>query len=100
MRESWHPRWHAYLDDAEVPVRRVTPDFPAIDVPPGKHTLAMRFERPWWMHAAWLAWPVAALLGWLLAKNQRYQRSEDWLADKLLRLLRRIARIVLRTAAR
>jgi len=28
FRESWHPRWHAYLDGAPVPVRRVTPDFP------------------------------------------------------------------------
>ena len=32
VRESWHPRWHAYIDGVEVPVRRVTPDFPAVDV--------------------------------------------------------------------
>ena len=64
VRESWHPRWRAYIDGEEVPVRRVTPDFPAIDVPAGKHTLEMRFERPWWMHAAWLAWPLLSLLAW------------------------------------
>jgi len=64
IRESWHPRWHAYLDGNEVSVRRVTPDFPAVDVPPGKHTIEMRFERPWWMHAAWLAWPLLSLAAW------------------------------------
>ncbi len=61
IRESWHPRWHAYLDGEEIPVRRVTPDFPAVDVPPGKHTLEMRFERPWWAQAVWLLWPLAPL---------------------------------------
>jgi len=32
LRESWHPRWHAYVDGVDTPVRRVTPDFPAVDV--------------------------------------------------------------------
>jgi len=68
FRESWHPRWRAYVDGAGVPVRRVTPDFPAVDVPAGPHTLELRFERPWWVHAAWLAWPGAILLGWLAAR--------------------------------
>ncbi len=64
-RESWHPRWHAYVDGVEVPIRRVTPDFPAIDVEPGKHVLAFRFERPWWAQAAWLAWPGISIAAWL-----------------------------------
>lgn len=74
VRESWHPRWHAYLDGAEVPIRRVTPDFPAVDVPAGAHVLQLRFERPWWAHAAWLAWPGTALLAWL-ASRRRGPRS-------------------------
>jgi hypothetical protein len=73
VRESWHPRWHAYLDGEELPVRRVTPDFPAVDVPPGKHTLEMRFERPWWAHAAWLAWPLASLAAWFVLRRRRQQ---------------------------
>jgi hypothetical protein len=71
VRESWHPRWHAYLDGEEIDVRRVTPDFPAVDVPAGKHTLEMRFERPWWAHAAWLAWPLTALAAWFVTRRLR-----------------------------
>jgi hypothetical protein len=69
-RESWHPRWHAYIDGARVPVRRVTPDFPAADVPPGRHVLAFRFERPWWAHATWLAWPLMAVLAWAATRRR------------------------------
>ena len=65
FRESWHPRWHVYLDGAEARVRRVTPDFPAVDVPTGKHVIQLRFERPWWAHLAWLAWPGTAFAAWL-----------------------------------
>jgi hypothetical protein len=53
----------------------VTPDFPAVDVPPGKHTLAMRFERPWWAHAAWLVWPLTALGAWFVLRR-RDRRGE------------------------
>jgi len=70
-RESWHPRWHAYVDGVEQPVRRVTPDFPAVDVPAGHHVVTFRFRRPWWLHAAWLAWPLAALAGWLATRHRR-----------------------------
>lgn len=77
VRESWHPRWHAYIDGEEVPVFRVTPDFPAVEVPPGQHTLAMRFERPWWAHVSWLAWPLAALAAWFVQRRfvQRRRRQ-------------------------
>jgi hypothetical protein len=71
VRESWHPRWRAYLDDKEIAVYRVTPDFSAVDVPAGTHTLSMRFERPWWAHASWLAWPLTALAAWLVLRRLR-----------------------------
>jgi hypothetical protein len=71
IHESWHPRWHAYIDGNEVPVRRVTPDFPAVDVPAGKHTIEMRFERPWWALAVWLLWPGTALGAWLVTRRKK-----------------------------
>ena len=62
FRESWHPRWHAYVDGIEKPIRRVTPDFPAVDITsPGKHVIALRFERPFWAWACWLFWPGLTL---------------------------------------
>ena len=73
IRESWHPQWRAYLDGEPIAVRRVTPDFPAVDVPPGKHTISLRFERPWWALASWLAWPGAAVLAWLLTRRRKVE---------------------------
>ena len=64
-RESWHPRWHAYIDGKPAAIRRVTPDFPAVDVPAGATLLQFRFERPWWAQVVWLAWPGAVLAAWL-----------------------------------
>jgi hypothetical protein len=75
FRESWHPRWRAYLDGAAVPIRRVTPDFPAVDAPPGRHLLQLRFERPWWAHASWLAWPGVPLLAWLALRRLARRRK-------------------------
>lgn len=79
VRESWHPRWHAYIDGEEVPVRRMTPDFPAVDVPAGTHELSLRFERPWWMWLAWFVWPGVSLLAWFGVKklNARNRPSES-----------------------
>jgi hypothetical protein len=74
VRESWHPRWHAYVDGVEVAVRRVTPDFPAVDVPAGTHVLQLRFERPWWAQLAWLAWPGTVLLAWLGLRGYHRRR--------------------------
>jgi hypothetical protein len=71
IRESWHPRWRAYIDGEPVPIRRVTPDFPAVDVPAGAHTISLRFERPWWANAAWLAWPGISVLAWLLTRRRK-----------------------------
>jgi hypothetical protein len=75
FRESWHPRWRAYLDGAPVSIRRVTPDFPAVDVPAGRHLLQLRFERPWWAHASWLAFPGIPLAAWLALRRLARRRA-------------------------
>jgi hypothetical protein len=77
VHESWHPRWHAFVDGNEVPVRRVTPDFPAVDVTtPGKHTIELRFQRPTWLLLSWLLWPGTALVAWLVLRR-RARREEE-----------------------
>jgi hypothetical protein len=75
FRESWHPRWTGLIDGKIVPVRRLTPDFPALDVPAGRHTVALRFDRPWWALAAWLLWPLAVLLGWAATRRRQPSTS-------------------------
>lgn len=62
IRESWHPRWRATVDGAPARLRRVSPDFLAVDVGPGTHALRLRFARPWWTWALWLTWPLTAVL--------------------------------------
>jgi hypothetical protein len=69
VRESWHPRWRATLDGAPVAVRRITPDYMAVDVPRGEHALELRFHRPAWL---WLLWLLAPLL--VLAARLRERR--------------------------
>jgi hypothetical protein len=59
IRESWHPRWRATLDGVPVAVRRITPDYMAVDVPRGTHALELRFRRPVWV---WLLWGLPVLL--------------------------------------
>jgi hypothetical protein len=61
VRESWHPRWRATLDGTPVAVRRITPDYMAVDVPRGEHTLELRFRRPAWLWLLWMLGPVLVL---------------------------------------
>jgi len=84
VRESWHPRWRGYIDGAEVPVRRVTPDFPAIDVPAGRHKLSFRFDRPWWANASWLAWPLTVIGAWLFTRRRRAKRPKVRVIDRVI----------------
>jgi hypothetical protein len=84
VHESWHPRWHAFVDGNEVRVRRVTPDFPAVDVGPGKHTIELRFERPLWLLLAWLAWPGTALLAWLAVRRFDRRRARPLPAARVV----------------
>lgn len=74
VRESWHPRWRATVDGAPVPVRRVTPSFLAVDVPPGAHALRLAFARPWW---SWALWALPLLLVLLAAAVTARRRADD-----------------------
>lgn len=74
VRESWHPRWRAFLDGAAVPIRRVTPDYMAVEVPESKHELELRFERPLWTWLLWLLWPGLSAAAW--AVEGRLERGD------------------------
>lgn len=71
IRESWHPRWRAYVDGVATSLRRVTPDFPAVDIGPGRHTLELRFKRPQWALWIWLLWPGLTIAAWLALRTAR-----------------------------
>jgi hypothetical protein len=71
IRESWHPRWTATLDGHPVAIRRVTPDYMAIDVPPGAHTIALHFHRAAWSWLLWLLWPALVAAAWLFERRRR-----------------------------
>ena len=45
LSESYYPQgWKAFLDGKEIPIFRADYHFRAIVIPPGKHTVVMRFE--------------------------------------------------------
>jgi hypothetical protein len=73
-RVSWNPRWRVAVDGEDVPVRRLSPDFIAADVPPGEHTLRFRFRRPWWQLALW---PLCAAFVIAIYAWERRSRSSS-----------------------
>ena len=45
LSETYYPKgWKAFLDGREIPIYRVDYQFRAVVVPPGRHTVVMRFE--------------------------------------------------------
>ncbi len=44
--EVWHPGWRATLDGAPVPILRTNGAFLGVDIPSGRHQLAMSFHPP------------------------------------------------------
>ena len=75
IRESWHPRWTATLDGEPARIRRVTPDYMAIDVPAGEHTFQLDFDRPKWIWFLWVLWPWLAISGWVAEKWLRMRAT-------------------------
>jgi hypothetical protein len=72
IRESWHPRWRATIDGAAARIRRVTPDYLALDVPDGDHALRVQFDRPVWTWILWLVGP--GLVAAAAAGERRWRR--------------------------
>lgn len=45
-----YPGWHAFVDDAEVPIHQVNGSFMGVNVPPGHHEIRFRFRPGWLIH--------------------------------------------------
>ena len=54
LADTHYPGWHAYVDGQRVALLRANWLFRAVALPPGEHTVEMRYE------------PVAAPVGWLV----------------------------------
>ena len=50
--EAHYPGWRAYVSGRETPIRHVNIAFRGLTVPPGDHTVEMRFEAPWIVRGA------------------------------------------------
>jgi hypothetical protein len=45
---AWSPKWHARLDGRAVPILRGPDSLIGVALPPGDHTIALRFQRDTW----------------------------------------------------
>jgi hypothetical protein len=44
---TYHPDWKAYVDGLEARTYRATPEYPAVLLTPGRHTVEFRYEGGW-----------------------------------------------------
>ncbi len=58
VSEAWYPNWRAEVDGAAQPVWRVNYAFLGAAVPPGRHMLVFRYEKPWY---SWLGYAITGL---------------------------------------
>jgi hypothetical protein len=74
--DAWYPGWHAYVDDAEVPLLRADDGFKAVEIPLGAHHVVFAFSpvRSQAGIAVSLA-SLAALAGALLLTMKRGDRK-------------------------
>ena len=63
LKVSFDPRWEATMDGAPVPVLHAAPNFMAVVVPPGEHTVRFRYHSPWSYKVGPLLL-LAALFAW------------------------------------
>src|SRR5262249_22594843 len=60
FKMTWHPNWNVYLDGVRQPVAMLSPGFPGVAIPAGRHRIEFRYE-PGPLK------PVLAVAGLLLA---------------------------------
>jgi hypothetical protein len=60
FRMSYHPNWHATLDDQPVSTVMLSPGYLGIAAPPGEHAVEMTYRSPAWTRT--LPWVGVAFL--------------------------------------
>ena len=72
--ETWSPRWRAWVDGREEPVRRADYLFQAVAVPPGRHHVRLEYREPALVQgavSAFLALVGCVVLGWRDGRSRR-----------------------------
>jgi uncharacterized membrane protein len=44
FKMTWHPNWHAYVDGNRQPAVMLSPGFPGVQMPVGRHRVEFRYE--------------------------------------------------------
>lgn len=61
LKASYHPYWHASVDDSPVQVFHIAPNLMGVDVPAGNHDVRFRFQNPPYQKL----WFVLSVLAWI-----------------------------------
>jgi uncharacterized membrane protein YfhO len=76
LRQSYHPRWHVFVDGKERPTEMVAPSFVAVTVGPGTHHVVFRYEPyPATSYALLALLSVITLIALAVAPRVRRMRS-------------------------
>jgi hypothetical protein len=77
VKASYHPYWHAYVDDREVSIAHAVPNLMVIDVPPGHNEVVLRYRNPLYQKILFLL-SLLAVITWLSApvivRKRRHRR--------------------------
>ena len=79
LKGNAFPSWTAFVDDVEVPIRHVAPNFMAVAVPEGLHTVRWQFSNPVPQKVgvgASIAFALAALGGLRLGRRRRPKATQ------------------------
>jgi len=85
FRMTFHKNWKAYLDGSTRPVVMLSPGFMGVEVGPGNHQIAFRYEPERWKPVLGFAGLIAILLlgaaesrGMLMGRAVRLERIPAW----------------------
>ena len=80
LKVNAFPWWTAFVDDVEVPIRHVAPNFMAVAVPEGIHTVRWQFTNPILQKVgvgASLTFALVALGGPRIGRRRRSEAPHD-----------------------